>query len=74
MIRLTHERHRRGWSQAEVSRRTGIHTTTISHLESGEVKPWPAYQRKLAELFGLSTEDLFGDTNAETDECSSDKP
>jgi transcriptional regulator with XRE-family HTH domain len=59
MIRLTHERHRRGWSQAEVSRRTGIHPTTISHLESGEVKPWPAYREKLSVLFGLSTELLF---------------
>ena len=68
MIRLTHERHRRGWTQAEVARRTGIHPSTLSHLEAGAVKPWPAYREKLAKLFGLSTEDLFENTNVETEE------
>lgn len=74
MLRLTLERHRRGWSQAEVSRRTGIHPSTLSHLESGEVKSWPAYREKLASLFGVSAEDLFGDSNADTGRRSSHEP
>jgi transcriptional regulator with XRE-family HTH domain len=59
MIRLVHERRARGWSQAEVARRTGFHPTTISHLEAGHLRLRPGYKEKLCLLFHLPPEELF---------------
>ena len=74
MKRLRSERIRRGMTQFDVGRAVGIHPVTIAHLEAGTVEAWPGYRKKLAELFGLSAEDLFGDTNASTEQRSSDEP
>lgn len=65
MLRLTAERQQRGWSQAEVARRTGLHPTTISHLESQDIKPWPSYRKRLARLFGVPPDQLFAERKAE---------
>lgn len=59
MLRLTVERKKRGWSQAEVSRLTGIHPAVLSNLEAGRAYPWPRYKRLLAELFQMEPEVLF---------------
>lgn len=56
---LRKERLRRGWSQTYVSVQTGVHPATLSRLERGQVPPWPAYRRKLAELFDMDADELF---------------
>ena len=53
-------RKARGWSQAELSRRTGIHSSTLSHLESGHTKLWPKYARLIAHELGVSVDKLRG--------------
>ena len=55
-MRLTHERLRRGWSQAELARRSGMNATTISLIESGRFRPYPAQVGKLARALGLPPE------------------
>jgi len=67
MTRLRDERMRRGLSQFDVALQTGIHPSTLAHLEAGDVKAWPSYRRKLALLYGVSEAVLFGET-AETDQ------
>lgn len=59
MLRLTLERGKRGWSQAELARRTGIHPSTISNLEAGKWHPWPKYKRLLAQVLHVKGELLF---------------
>lgn len=65
MVDLTRQRikqHRkaRGWSQAELSRRTGIHTSTLSHLESRHMKLWPGHIKRIALALGLTLDELRG--------------
>lgn len=51
--RLKELREKRGWSQAELARRTGTTQGTISNLESGKTQPYlSVYQRVVAVLHG----------------------
>ena len=47
-------------SQAELSRRSGVNSITISQIENGRTTAWPGYQRKLARALGVSVEELRG--------------
>lgn len=53
-ILLKLARSDRGWSQSELARRSGIHATTISLIESGRLAPYDAQIEKLAGAFGIS--------------------
>lgn len=44
----------RGWSQAELSRRSGVHPTTISQIESGRLLPYQAQTLKIADALGVN--------------------
>ena len=52
MIRLTEVRIRRGWSQSELARRAHINAGTVSLVESGRFKPYPAQIAKIARALG----------------------
>ena len=65
MLRLEAERRRHGLSQSEVARRTGIHPSTISHLEAGAIKPWPAYRARLSRLFDVPADQLFAESEVQ---------
>jgi transcriptional regulator with XRE-family HTH domain len=54
MSRLKTLRDKRGWSQAELARRSGLNATTISLIESGRLVPYPAQAEKLAHALELS--------------------
>ena len=56
--RLIEARIRRGWSKAELARRSGLNATTIGQIEAGRFKPYPSQLRKLANVFGWSAEEL----------------
>lgn len=45
---------------AELSRRTGIHPTTLFDLEAGRRHAYPKYRRLLEEALGMPAEALFG--------------
>ncbi len=57
MIRLTLERHRRGWSQAALARKAGMHPTTISLIESKRFQPGAAQIEKLATALAVRRAD-----------------
>ncbi|MGI1690040.1 helix-turn-helix domain-containing protein [Thermoanaerobacter uzonensis] len=41
-----------GITQKELSEITGIDSSTISRLENGIMKPYPGWQRKIADALG----------------------
>lgn len=59
MLRIEQELLARGVSHAELCRRTGIHTSTISRLVAGKVHAYPGWRRRIAEALGIGDEDLF---------------
>jgi len=56
--KITKLRKARGWSQAELSRRTEIHPSRISHLEGGSYRVTPSYARRIAKAFEIPAEEL----------------
>lgn len=59
--RVRAHRTARGWSQAQLAERTGVSRTAISAIEGRRLVPSVAAALALAEAFGTSVEDLFGD-------------
>jgi transcriptional regulator with XRE-family HTH domain len=58
-------------SQAELARQAGLHTLTISRLESGRAKPSTRTVRALAEALGIAPGELATpDEVAEADKGS----
>jgi transcriptional regulator with XRE-family HTH domain len=55
---LRHLRLARFFSQAELARRTGLHTLTISRLEAGRAKPSTRTVRALAQGLGVTPAEL----------------
>jgi transcriptional regulator with XRE-family HTH domain len=58
--RIKQLREARGWSQAELSRRTGIHSSTLSHVESGHTKLWPGHLTRIARALHVTVDELRG--------------
>ena len=52
-------REERGWTQAELSRRTGIDTKSISRYENGQSFPSAELIDKIALAFGVKVSALF---------------
>ena len=52
-------RKQRNWSQAELAEKVGVCPAFISHVEAGRKEPRVATLRKLAEVFGVSTDYLL---------------
>jgi len=53
-IRAEQERKKRGWSKAEVSRRSGINQVTVIEILNGTRKASPGYAPRLADAFGFA--------------------
>lgn len=66
MLALRTERLRRGWSQEEVARRTGIGQATLSKIENG-VWPvvYPSWRKRLVKLFKMPGDELFATVSEE---------
>ena len=52
MIRLTALRESRGWSKSELARRAHMNAGTLSLVESGRLKPYPAQIAMIARALG----------------------
>jgi transcriptional regulator with XRE-family HTH domain len=57
MIRLTVERKYKGWTQADLGRRSGVHPNTISLVESGRFKPGAGQLERLGVALGVHPTD-----------------
>jgi transcriptional regulator with XRE-family HTH domain len=55
---LRHRRLAQFFSQAELARRSGLHTLTISRLEAGRARPSTRTVRALAEALGTTPGEL----------------
>jgi transcriptional regulator with XRE-family HTH domain len=55
---LRYYRRLRGWSQMDLSRRTGLSQNAISDLEIGRTQPRPSTLRRLSEALDVSIEEL----------------
>lgn len=51
-------REKMGCSQAELAERVDVTQSAISRWEHGDCVPVKKYQRKLAEIFGCSIEEI----------------
>jgi transcriptional regulator with XRE-family HTH domain len=51
-------RKKLGWSQSELSRRSGVHPSSISQFENGRLLPYPSQIKKLAKALGVFPIDL----------------
>lgn len=51
-------REARGWTQAELARRTGISKRVIGQWETGHHEPSPLFLRVLADAFQVAQADL----------------
>lgn len=51
-------REAEGWSQSELARRAGLHSTTVSVIESGRWKAGQGQIEKLAAALGVEPADL----------------
>lgn len=47
-----------GLSQTEIARKVGVDPSTVSRWEAGETTPQPACFPKLAEIFGMTAEEV----------------
>lgn len=59
MLRLTVERQKRGWSQAELGRRTGIDAASISRLEAGKLYAYAGWRQRLGQVLKMPGDSLF---------------
>lgn len=54
-------RWKRGWSQEQLARKSGVPRSTIHAVENGIRVPSVHIALKLAAAFSVSVNDLFGD-------------
>lgn len=68
MIRFKYERLIQGKKQTDVSRMTGMHTTSISAIENGHLRPYPGQVDKLVKALGWKGDpaDLFEEVPDDT--------
>ena len=59
MFRFKCQRAKKGWSQAELARRTGMHPSTISRIETGQMRPYPSQVKKIASVLGIAEDDVM---------------
>jgi putative transcriptional regulator len=53
------QRGERDWSQADLAREAGVSRQTINAIETGKYDPSLPLAFKLAEVFGMTIEELF---------------
>ena len=71
--RLRYERHRHGWSQADVAAKIDSDTKSVGRWERGEAFPSPYHRYRLLELFGKNAQEM-GLVEAGTDSTSKVSP
>lgn len=59
MLNLELIRRKKGWTQKELTQRSGVSNGVICNLEKGRVYPYPGWKRKLAAALGVEESTLF---------------
>jgi transcriptional regulator with XRE-family HTH domain len=58
-LRIRELRARKGWSQAELARRAGLHNSVVNRAERGETDITMATLEKLAKALGVGPRSLI---------------
>lgn len=66
-IRLRHYRIRKGFSQKELAKVSGVSEQAISNIEAKGTMPYPGTLKKLADTLGISIEQLLEDEEESRD-------
>jgi putative transcriptional regulator len=66
--RLKALRAERGWSQGDLAERLEVSRQSVNAIETGRYDPSLPLAFKIAELFGLSIEDIFISPSQENDQ------
>lgn len=53
-------RVQRGWTRAELARRTRMDASDIGRIERGQMRPYPGQARKIAAALGIQPEAIAG--------------
>jgi putative transcriptional regulator len=61
--RLRELRAARGWSQGALAERLDVSRQSVNAIETGRYDPSLPLAFKIARLFGLSIEDVFGEAD-----------
>jgi len=69
--RIKSERTKKGLSQVELSKIVGVTQQAVGKWEKGKALPDPAIINQLADIFGVTTDYLFGRSPHRTSEMSS---
>lgn len=64
-MRLRNARELRGLNQRQLAERMHVAQPLVSWVETGRMKPWPAFMERAAEALGLSIEELFPETKGD---------
>lgn len=65
MTALKEYREKNGWTQTQLAERLKVSQSTIGMWETGERKPNIIMLKKLAQIFGCTTDDLLKDISTE---------
>jgi putative transcriptional regulator len=57
-------RAEKGWSQAELAQRVGVSRNSVNAIENGRFDPSLPLAFRIADVFGLTVEDVFDKTDA----------
>jgi putative transcriptional regulator len=66
--RLKLLRAERGWSQGDLAERLEVSRQSVNAIETGRYDPSLPLAFRIAELFGLSIEDIFVSPSRENDQ------
>ncbi|MBQ3366184.1 MAG: helix-turn-helix domain-containing protein [Acidaminococcaceae bacterium] len=69
---LAGQRKARFWSQSELAERLDVSQNSVSRWETGEAFPSLSNLQKIAELFGVTTDDIF--SMMEKASCTGQEP
>ena len=59
-MKLKRIREEKGWSRAELARRSGVNASTIGQIEAGRFTPYPTQLAKLAKALGVAEREAAG--------------
>ena len=64
ILRITHERLQRGWSQAELARRARLDQAIVSKVERRRLIPYPRELARLATALKVPADELMQEVAA----------
>src|SRR5690625_6654504 len=68
--KLRQLRHLEGWTTEEVAKKIGVAKQTYNHYENEKRKPGLTTIRKLAEVYGVDLDQIFGEELIKEEEAT----